>query len=345
MHISEQITEQEWEAFLLQQPHAPFLQSWHMRSLHKLTHEETHVIAMRDDAGTVQGVALCVVVRARRGHYLFLPYGPVCTPAGWAAFSELTAYLVALGKRLHVDFIRSSPFIPNTPDSKQTYAKTGWRNAPIHLLAEHIWWLDITPPEEVLLKNMRKTMRNLIRKAEKDGVTIRKTSDPRDTHVFIDIHQSTVQRHGFVPYTNAYFQAQMDAFGPQGNAVEFIGDYEGKPIAAAIMMYYGDSGAYHHGASLSEYNRIPASYLLQWEAIKEAKRRGCTTYNFWGIVPEDRYHSKFLKRPHPWVGLSKFKTGFGGSQHDILHCQDYPLTMKYHLTRLIETVRRIKRGH
>ncbi|GAI33015.1 unnamed protein product, partial [marine sediment metagenome] len=28
----------------------------------------------------------------------------------------------------------------------------------------------------------------------------------------------------------------------------------------------------------------PASYLLQWEAIKEAKNRGCKLYNFWGIA-------------------------------------------------------------
>jgi len=344
MTITENVTQQEWEDFLLKQPNAPFLQSWHMQMLHERIQEKTHLVAMRADSGELCGIALCVVVRARRGHYLFLPYGPVCTPEGWEALHTLTAYLINLGKRLHLDFIRSSPFLANTEHSRALYKTAGWKSAPIHLLAEHIWWLDITPSEEVLLKNMRKTMRNLIRKAEKDGVTIEKTENPEHTHIFSTIHQSTVARHGFVPYTNNYFQAQMDAFTPTHHAMQFIARYQEKPIAAAIIMYYGDTGAYHHGASLSEFNRIPASYLLQWEAIKEAKRRGCTTYNFWGIVPEKQYHSRFLHREHPWVGLSKFKMGFGGTQYDILHCQDYPLTKKYLFTWLIETLRRIKRG-
>lgn len=345
MNISNQITEREWEDFLQKQAHAPFLQSWHMRDLHHRINEETRVVVMRDDQHTIQGIALCVVVRARRGHYLFLPYGPVCTAEGWSGFSELTAYLVKLGKELHVDFLRSSPFLADNEHTRTLYASAGWHPAPIHLLAEHLWWLNITLTEELLLNGMRKTMRNLIRKAEKEGVAVRQSTDPKETRVFIDIHQSTVSRHGFVPYSNRYFQAQMDAFAPQGHAVQFIAEYQKKPIAAAIIMYYGDTGSYHHGASLSEFNRIPASYLLQWEAIKEAKQRGCTTYNFWGIVPEHRYYSRFLHRPHPWIGLSKFKTGFGGSQYDLLHCQDYPLTPKYTLTRVIETGRRIKRGH
>lgn len=340
----EDISEQEWETFLLKQPHAPFLQSWHMRELHSKLSEKLFSIGIRKEKQLV-GVAQVIFVQARRGYYLFLPYGPVLEAEHWGALPTLTDYLVHTGKTIGADFLRSSPFIDNTVANQQIYKSAGWRLAPIHLLAEHIWWLDITPSEEVLFKNMRKTMRNLIRKAEKDGVTIHQTIDPKKAQVFIDIHQSTVSRHGFIPYTNAYFQAEIDAFTPQNHATQFIAQYQGTPVAAAIIMYYGDTASYHHGASLTEYNRIPASYLIQWEAIKEAKRRGCTTYNFWGIVPEDHYQSRFLHRTHPWVGLSKFKTGFGGSQHDILHCQDYPLTTKYQVTRLIETARKIKRGH
>ena len=29
---------------------------------------------------------------------------------------------------------------------------------------------------------------------------------------------------------------------------------------------------YHHSGSLAKFNKIPVSYLLQWEAIKEAKK-------------------------------------------------------------------------
>ena len=45
-----------------------------------------------------------------------------------------------------------------------------------------------------------------------------------------------------------------------------------------------------------------APYLLQWEQIKEAKKRGCIEYDFWGI--DDK----------KWPGVTRFKKGFGGQE-------------------------------
>ena len=43
-----------------------------------------------------------------------------------------------------------------------------------------------------------------------------------------------------------------------------------------------------------------ASYLLQWEAVKEAKKRGCKTYDFLGIAdPKDE--------KSPLAGVTDFK--------------------------------------
>ncbi|MCX6765289.1 MAG: peptidoglycan bridge formation glycyltransferase FemA/FemB family protein [Candidatus Nealsonbacteria bacterium] len=100
---------------------------------------------------------------------------------------------------------------------------------------------------------------------------------------------------------------------------------------------------YHHGASLSKFNKIPVSYLLQWEAIKEAKKRGCILYNFWGIAPEIASESDASKSKHPWAGLSLFKMGFGGYRKDYVKTQDYPITLKYYLNYIIEKIRKIKR--
>lgn len=344
IQIDEQIERDEWEAFLLSLPCPPFLQSWNMRELHSAIGENSLAAGIRVD-GRLAGLAFVVEVQAKRGNYLYLPYGPVFERSGWDALPALTAYLKRKGSKIRADFIRSSPFIADSQEYRSLYRRCGYRPAPIHMLAEHIWWLDITPNEDVLLKGMRKTMRNLIRRCDRDGVQIRMETSDEAVNVFSQIHQDTVQRHGFVPYHDEYFMAQVRAFRGDGQVAVFIAEHEGTPISAAIMMFYGDMASYHHGASLSEYGKIPASYGIQWAAIQEAKRRGCSRYNFWGVVPEEKQLSPFLKRKHPWIGISKFKTGFGGSQFDLLHCQDYPLTLKYQMTRVIETARRIKRGH
>ncbi|RJQ26855.1 peptidoglycan bridge formation glycyltransferase FemA/FemB family protein, partial [Candidatus Parcubacteria bacterium] len=84
--------------------------------------------------------------------------------------------------------------------------------------------------------------------------------------------------------------------------------------------------------------KTPASYLLQWEAIKDAKKEGLSTYNFWGIAKDDDPRGA-------WHGLSQFKKGFGGQRLDFVHSQDLPLTKKYWLSYLIDYVTKIKKGY
>lgn len=342
--IQENLPVEAWETFLSQQRFAPFLQSAHMEKLHKALNDKTWRVAVMNGDICV-GVCFATLITARRGWYLYLPYGPVIAQEHSGALPDLISYLKDLARKEGADFIRCSPFLEKTSENENRFSHLGFRSAPMHVLAEHVWLLDLNQDEETLLKGMRKTMRNLIKRAEKDGVTITTSQDPQDIEKFIEVHKETASRHGFTPYTNSYFRAQAKAFLPHDLGMLYFAHFEGKIISAAFIMYYGDSGSYHHGASLSEYNKIPASYLLQWRAIQEAKRRGKSVYNFWGIVPESQYQSRFLKRPHPWVGLSKFKTGFGGYDYLLLHCQDLPLTPKYHFTALVERIRKLKRGY
>lgn len=338
----------QWEQFLLAQEHPQFLQSSQFTAVHEAQGEETFILGVfagSDADAELVGGALVAVIRAKRGSYLFMQYGPVIAKEHWQnAFSAFSEALVAEGKARKVDFLRSSPFIANSAENTALYSAAGWKRAPIHMLAEHIWWLDITPSEDELMKGMRKTMRNLVRRAGKDGVTVRMGTAPEDVEIFIGVHEDTYKRHGFVPYKNEYFYSQVRSFADAGQVAVFIAEYEGKAISSSIVMYYGTMASYHHGASLSEYRKVPASYLMQWTAIQEARRRGCTVYNFWGIAPEGQDDTK-AKKPHPFAGVTKFKRGWGGELYNILPCQDKPLTLAYYYkTRLIETVRRIKRG-
>ena len=53
-----------------------------------------------------------------------------------------------------------------------------------------------------------------------------------------------------------------------------------------------------------------APHLLQWEQIKEAKKRGCIEYDFWGI--DDK----------KWPGVTRFKRGFGGREINYPNAHD-----------------------
>ena len=118
----------------------------------------------------------------------------------------------------------------------------------------------------------------------------------------------------------------------------FFGKYQGRIISSALIIFWQKIGFYHQAALLPQYHKIPAAYLLQWEAIKEAKKRGCILYDFWGYIDPK-------KQPkHPWAGPTLFQMGFGGYKKEYLKTQDFPLSKKYWLTFIFEKLRKIKRG-
>jgi lipid II:glycine glycyltransferase (peptidoglycan interpeptide bridge formation enzyme) len=56
------------------------------------------------------------------------------------------------------------------------------------------------------------------------------------------------------------------------------------------------------------------TYLLQWEAIRWAKARGCAEYDLWGVPDEDEetLEAQFESRHDGLWGVYRFKRGFGG---------------------------------
>jgi lipid II:glycine glycyltransferase (peptidoglycan interpeptide bridge formation enzyme) len=56
------------------------------------------------------------------------------------------------------------------------------------------------------------------------------------------------------------------------------------------------------------------TYLLQWEAMRWARERGCTEYDLWGVpdADEDVLENNFSTRSDGLWGVYRFKRGFGG---------------------------------
>lgn len=324
----------EWEGFLLQQPVPPFLQSWNNDQILQHIGHKTQKLGVYED-DTLVGVCLIEEVRAKRGSYLYAPYGPVLREWRKDPLEALVTYLRKLGSEQGFHFLRFAPFVRNTPEMKELFAQAGFRISPIHMLAETLWMLDIRPSEEDLMKGMRKTTRNLVRRAIKEQVTIDSDTSSEAVEKFIKLHKETEARHQFVAYDESLFREQVRAFADDNQVRVLTASHQNQVLAAAIIMYYGATASYHHGASVP--SKIPAAYLLQWEAIREAKARGCTQYNFWGITESS-------DKKHPFYGLSLFKKGFGGEVLHLLPCQDLPLSPRYALTYGIESVRRVRRG-
>ncbi len=339
MKIADIKSKEEWDAFVTQNDTDSFLHSWNWGEFNRNTGEKIWRFGFYD-GGELRALALVIKVKARRGTFLFVPHGPVVARREdrEETLQALKQRLIALGREEKAAFVRISPAFVKDDETLGLFRKAGFRNAPVHMMHPEITWiLDISRDEETLLREMKKNHRNLIRRAAKDGVTVSRSVEQDALRTFYDIHMETVQRHGFVPFSFDYIRHELECFKTDDRINIFNASYQGKVISSAIVVFYGNEAFYHHGASSSENARIPSSYLALWEAIREAKRRGLSKFNFYGIVEN--------KPKHPWYGLSHFKKGFGGYETRLVHCQDLPLGTRYYLAFVIETVRKIKRGY
>lgn len=340
---------QSWDDFVRAQPWSPFLQSWTMGNVYKDIGQMPIRLEARDETG-VRAVCFGHIVSARRGKHLSIPYGPLIDTSLQGSERKDTVKLLfaALGteaKNAGCSFLRVSPFCTEEEGIHLLSSIGKTVSSPLHLLAEHVWCLDLrNRTEESLRADMRKTTRNLIGRAERDGVTVTASLDPvQDLPHFTKLHDETRKRHKFTPYADGFFRAQVKQFVERKECTLYLAHYQGEVIAASIHMHAFGETSYHHGASSSVHHKIPASYLLQWTAIQDALRRGDHVYNFWGIAPLGADGTVAAKN-HPFAGVTLFKTGFGGNVHNLMHCFDVPLSSSYWLTNWFERYRKWRRG-
>ncbi len=339
--VEEVKDERAWEDFLSQSAQKTFLQSWAWGDFNRKMGERTWRLGVCKGS-ELKAVSLVVLVCAKRGKFLLLPHGPVMLEdeeEKTEILQSLLKKLKEIGKENGAVFIRVSPISKRTEENEAAFKKAGFREAPIHAHPESSWKLDIMPSQEEIMAKMRKTTRYLIRQAlENKDIKIEISEKPEDVEKFNDLYLKVVEKQHFVPFSIDYLKKEFQSFLDKGQISLFFAKYKGKIAASSFVIFWSGIGFYHHAALLPEFHKLPLAYLLQWEAIREAKRRNCFLYDFWGYADP-------LKTPnHPWAGPTLFKMGFGGSAHFYVKTKDFPLSKKYWLTYVFERIRKAKRG-
>jgi len=332
----ENITNKDlWEKFILSKNPKSFLQSWAWGETNEREGTKFFRLGLKKN-GKLVGVSLIIKENAKRGPHFIIPGGPILDWGDVKLVNYFISTIKDLAKKEKVWFIRIRPELLDTSENRQLFKKLGAIYAPMHLHAENTWILDIVPSEEFLLVGMRKSTRYLIKKGLTQNLNLEITSNPKSAEILFKLQKETIKRHNFVGFPKSLFEKEIEAFAKDKNASVFICRMGKIPLACAIIIFYGDTAYYHFSASTMKYPKIQASHFLQWEIIKEAKKRGIKYYNFWGIAPENSHHHRF-------AGVTLFKTGFGGERVDWLHARDFPVSPSYYLTYIFETFRRIFR--
>jgi lipid II:glycine glycyltransferase (peptidoglycan interpeptide bridge formation enzyme) len=171
--------------------------------------------------------------------------------------------------------------------------------------------IPIDGSEETILAKMKPKCRYNIRLAEKKRITVCAWDDIPAFHEMMTV---TGGRDNFGVHSLEYYQRAYELFHPKGTCELLVAEYEGKPLASLMVFANGKRAWYVYGASNDhERNRMP-TYLLQWQAIRWAKARGCEEYDLWGVPDENEetLEANFETRHDGLWGVYRFKRGFGG---------------------------------
>lgn len=168
--------------------------------------------------------------------------------------------------------------------------------------------VKLSPPLEGIRKNFDQKWRNCLNKAEKNGLQIIKGTDDHLFEEFIVLYRELLERKQFKePNDINEFRRIQCALPHELKMVVFLCRSEGANSSGGIFSVFGETGLYLFGATSNRGMADKGSYLIQWEAIRLMKQRGCLSYNLNGI--------NSIANP----GSYHFKAGIAGKNCRDLH--------------------------
>ena len=143
---------------------------------------------------------------------------------------------------------------------------------------------DLESPE-VIWDNIISKNRNMIRKAEKNGITIEHGKGMDLLDQFTAIYNATMDKDHAEEYYyfKRPFYESIDR-DLQDNYEMFYAMYEGRPIAMSIMIFANGRLNYHLSGSDIAYRNLAPSNLLLYKAALWGYEQGCKTFHLGGGV-------------------------------------------------------------
>ncbi len=293
--IKDNIGRIKWDEFIKANAvDGGFLQSWQWGEFQQSLGRKIFRLAVVDGA---EIIAVAFIVKQDlplTQSYLYLPRGPVIAPDLLHKKKSVEQFLYSGIRRLAEE--SNSFFVRLDPPSRESleYPDDSARFVPVGLVQPKTTLiLDLSESEAKLLAQMKPKTRYNIKVAQKHGVEI-EYGGAKDFDEFWRLMQLTGKRDQITVHGQDYYRKMLNL--PDVRLV--LAKIEGKIVAAAIAVFFGDWAIYLHGASDYAYHDKMAPYLLQWQMIRDAKDSGCKHYDFWGADEK------------LWPGVTRFKVGF-----------------------------------
>ncbi|MDL2335110.1 MAG: peptidoglycan bridge formation glycyltransferase FemA/FemB family protein [Chloroflexota bacterium] len=272
-----------------------------------------------------------LLIRQFRGlSVAYVARGPIAAADG-GVDAGLLEEIVRVARSRRAAFVRLEPALtlddPRAATLDAQLRAAGFKTAEKTIQPRSTVVLDLAPALPELLAGLSKGHRADLKRSEREGVTVRSSTDVAETATLHQMLGASSSRKSFGFHSAAYYRVLLDAYGDAAQLL--IAEREGAPIGASLVLAWNGHGVYLAAGSNAAGLEYRAAHALQWQAISWARERGAKTWDQFGIADargrvelaaaagSDRASAEMERleaaaRRDPLDGVYRFKKGWGG---------------------------------
>ncbi len=335
----------DWQAFLERQASGDFLHDWAWAAVAELDGQPPRRFIVSADGGPVAIVAAQARSLLGGRTFWYVPHGPVLDYGREGATSLVAATLDGLreaGRRERAIAVKIEPRIEAGAAHLAALSGHRLRRTPGTLQVGQTRIVELGADDETLLAGLDKDTRYSVRRAQREGVTVRVVDDGNDLRAIDALHQlvgMTQERAGFPMSALERYRTAWSELAGAGRAHILEAVADDQLLASGMLVIEGDRSFYLFSGSRREAAGEPkrfASYALQWAMMRLARDRGVRYHDLWGVAPAG------AGSDHPWHGVGLFKKGFGG--REVVWAGTWDLVLDPTLYRLREATSIMRRA-
>jgi lipid II:glycine glycyltransferase (peptidoglycan interpeptide bridge formation enzyme) len=347
----------DWNSLIVNLPGANILQTSEWGQIKTTNGWQPQTYIWKDTTGKICAAALVLIRKLNRFlpfSILYIPRGPLLDWSDDALRIRVLDDIQRLARTQNSIYLKIDPEVvlgrgvpgkdgvddPTGQKILNELSKRGWVFSDSQIQFRNTAILDLSSDEEAWLGQMKQKTRYNLRLSQRKGVQIR-LAQTEDLPLLYRMYAVTSIRDGFVIRDEDYYLTVWKTFMEKDMAAGLIAESEGESIAAVMVFYFAGRAWYLYGMSTEAQRDKMPNYLLQWEAMRFAKAKGCQVYDLWG-APDI-----FDETDSMW-GVFRFKEGLGAKVVRTMGAWDYPNSktgyMIYNrvIPRLLDVMR--KRG-
>jgi lipid II:glycine glycyltransferase (peptidoglycan interpeptide bridge formation enzyme) len=274
-----------------------------------------YFIVESDNGGNISGAMMILMKKIPWTglSIVYAPRAPVCDPHDHETIKLLTRHFRQLARKSRAVFLRIDPGFHEEVycGSQDPFVGEGF----IHLAQRWSFWnsprdvyrIDLNKVDTVdaLFGTIDRDARRCVRKAEKEGVTIRAAQTLDELKSFYQVFSQFTVGKGFMCRQYRYQEALWTEFVSRGDGRLFLATYKDQIIGGLLCLSFGGKCLAMHMGTPSRFNKLHTYYAYVWESIRWAKEKGCRWYSFRGVgttPSQESFKKKFGPEVVPLIG-------------------------------------------